>query len=344
MSGIAIICIAVLLLLSYLWLQHVRRARHLPHQTPHLATKKKISSAIQAEEDLLKYLYQNPVLAKKLGDSTNSHNVLPPYLNHLVHILVAKGYLAPQTLQFTALGTRTAQKLLRRHRLYETYLCERTGIPPNEWHDIAERMEHHLDDEDTEKLARKLGFPLLDPHGDIIETEHVLNKTLVQPLSQVDNLNEWWQIVHIDDKQKEAHHWLNKEGFYLGAKLQLQARDNDCISVTLDGSPIEIKISTASTLLVTQTTPQPKGMLRLSQLPTKKEAIIYGIAGSCYGSNRRRLLDLGFIEGARVSVCFRSPLGNPTAYQIRGTIIALRADQARQIQVIQEDSAKNDDL
>ena len=51
------------------------------------------------------------------------------------------------------------------------------------------------------------------------------------------------------------------------------------------------------------------------------------------GTNRRRLLDLGLVPGARVEVVRRSPAGNPTAYLIKGTIIALRNEDARQILV-----------
>jgi ferrous iron transport protein A len=50
-------------------------------------------------------------------------------------------------------------------------------------------------------------------------------------------------------------------------------------------------------------------------------------------SNRRRILDLGLIPGARVDIIRRSPSGNPTAYFIRGTVIALRNEDAAQILV-----------
>jgi Fe2+ transport system protein FeoA len=49
------------------------------------------------------------------------------------------------------------------------------------------------------------------------------------------------------------------------------------------------------------------------------------------GPARRRLLDLGFIPGTRVVAEFTSPLGDPTSYRVRGALIALRRDQAREI-------------
>ena len=68
-------------------------------------------------------------------------------------------------------------------------------------------------------------------------------------------------------------------------------------------------------------------------LPINRTAEVVGISGACRGPNRRRLLDLGFVRGSKVRIDLVSPLGNPTAYLIRGTSIALRRDQAFQIQV-----------
>lgn len=47
------------------------------------------------------------------------------------------------------------------------------------------------------------------------------------------------------------------------------------------------------------------------------------------GAMRRRLLDLGLIPGARVACVLRSPAGDPAAYLIRGSVIALRARDAQ---------------
>lgn len=56
---------------------------------------------------------------------------------------------------------------------------------------------------------------------------------------------------------------------------------------------------------------------------------------NCTGSMRRRLLDLGLIEGATVIPVFKSPAGELTAYEIRGTVIAIRMEDARNIIVEQ---------
>lgn len=71
--------------------------------------------------------------------------------------------------------------------------------------------------------------------------------------------------------------------------------------------------------------------LKLSSLKYGAEAEILGIKQNCRGEERRRLLDLGFVKGTKITVQNVSPLGNPTAYNLRDTLIALRKEQADSI-------------
>lgn len=51
------------------------------------------------------------------------------------------------------------------------------------------------------------------------------------------------------------------------------------------------------------------------------------------GLTRRRLLDLGLLPGTEVRAVMKSPLGTPTAYEIRGSVLALRSEDASKIVV-----------
>ena len=51
----------------------------------------------------------------------------------------------------------------------------------------------------------------------------------------------------------------------------------------------------------------------------------------CTGDLRRRLLDLGLINGTKIKAVLKSPIGNPIAYEIRGTVIALRKEDSKLI-------------
>jgi DtxR family Mn-dependent transcriptional regulator len=65
-------------------------------------------------------------------------------------------------------GRVEALRLVRRHRLIETFLLEHLGYHWQEVHDEAERLEHAVSDGFTERLAEFLGHPQHDPHGDPI--------------------------------------------------------------------------------------------------------------------------------------------------------------------------------
>src|ERR671912_1884775 len=68
----------------------------------------------------------------------------------------------------TERGREEALRLVRRHRLIETFLLEHLGYSWQEVHEEAERLEHAVSDAFTERLAEFLGHPGHDPHGDPI--------------------------------------------------------------------------------------------------------------------------------------------------------------------------------
>ena len=69
--------------------------------------------------------------------------------------------------------------------------------------------------------------------------------------------------------------------------------------------------------------------MNLSQLPLNTVGIIDEL--NCNGNIRRRLLDLGLVGGTKITPIFRSPSGDPTAYEIRKTLIALRKEDSKLI-------------
>ena len=77
----------------------------------------------------------------------------------------------------------------------------------------------------------------------------------------------------------------------------------------------------------------------LSGLPPGTRARVTGLAPACRGPERRRLLDLGFVSGTPVEVEMNSPFGDPTAYRLRGTVVALRREQASLITISTQENA-----
>ena len=72
-------------------------------------------------------------------------------------------------------------------------------------------------------------------------------------------------------------------------------------------------------------------IMSLDKLDIDKCAVI--INSNCKGDLRRRLLDLGLVHGTKVKAIFKSPIGNPIAYEVRGTTIALRNEDSKLINI-----------
>lgn len=72
-------------------------------------------------------------------------------------------------------GRIEANRLVRAHRLWETYL-EQTGTPEQELHDKAHKLEHISDQSTVEYLDDKLGHPISDPHGSVIPADPITTK------------------------------------------------------------------------------------------------------------------------------------------------------------------------
>ncbi|MDN5346591.1 MAG: ferrous iron transport protein [Clostridia bacterium] len=73
------------------------------------------------------------------------------------------------------------------------------------------------------------------------------------------------------------------------------------------------------------------GLKSLAELPVRSFAYVVTVGGQ--GLTRRRLLDLGFVPGTLIEVIRSGPCGDPVAYGVRGTTVALRREAAGEIQV-----------
>jgi DtxR family Mn-dependent transcriptional regulator len=126
-------------------------------------------------EDYLKAIYG----LCETGDAASTSaiagalDVQPASVTGMVKRLAEAGLLEHvpyRGVRLTKGGTREALRVLRRHRILETYLCERLGFAWDDVHGEAERLEHAASDELIEKMAAALEFPRHDPHGAPIPT------------------------------------------------------------------------------------------------------------------------------------------------------------------------------
>ncbi len=238
--------------------------------------------------------------------------------------------------RLTADGRSDALRVVRIHRLWERYLSDETGLDPTEWHAEADAREHSTSPQEADSLAVSMGEPRYDPHGDPIPTaEGEIAPQRGKPLSEL-GPGQVAEIVHLEDEPASIYAQLVAEGLYPGMRVRMVEKTPR--RVRFEGEAQEHVLAPVLaanlTVLVREDETQTEAALRsLSALSPGEVARVTGISALCRGLERRRLLDLGVVPGTEIAAELISPSGDPTAYRVRGALIALRREQSSLIHI-----------
>ena len=134
---------------------------------------KTVDSLTPSVEDYLKAIYR---ISRGGGPASTSDiaaalALSAPSVSGMIKRLSDQGFLEHvpyKGVELTVEGRLAALRILRRHRLIESYLVEFLGYSWDSVHEEAERLEHAVSDRLIERMADALGNPLFDPHGDPI--------------------------------------------------------------------------------------------------------------------------------------------------------------------------------
>ena len=289
-------------------------------------------------EDILKQLFHSENAGSKMD--INGLTALLKFNNDQIVEIVKQMTINElvtsdrEFLKLTDQGREYALRIVRVHRLWEKYLAEKTGYDKTEWHEQAEKMEHQLSFEESDKLAMTLGNPFFDPHGDPIPTEKgeiAQLKGEALPNLQVNSIG---RITHIEDEPEVIYKQILAENIHIGSQIRIIENNTKRVVFYAEGEEFILAPIVAANItveLLKNTTSIEDNKFRLSSLTKNETAKIIGISKECRGENRRRLLDLGFVKGADIRIDLVSPMQNPKAYLIKGTSIALRNNQASHI-------------
>jgi DtxR family transcriptional regulator, Mn-dependent transcriptional regulator len=183
-----------------------------------------------ATEDYAKAIF---ALQAELGGpvSTNAVaerlGVTPASASGMLRRLHEHGLVAHRPyhgVELTAAGRRVALRVLRHHRLLETYLAQSLGVPWDRVHDEAEVLEHVLSDELEALIAAKLGHPTHDPHGDPIPSaDLVLEDSPCVALASLE-AGASGVLARVSDSQPEMLRYLAARGIAPGARFEVLER------------------------------------------------------------------------------------------------------------------------
>ena len=181
--------------------------------------------ATVAEEEYLQTMFwlEEAGLPITGANIARAMQLSPPTVHEMIGRLEDDGYVEradDKSLTFTDKGRSEAEAIVRRHRLIERFLTDVLGIPWDEVHEEAERLEHAMSPVLEERMLAAIGDAKTCPHGHpIVEGAREEGVLLadVEPGANV-------RILRFENEAEEILHYLSDAGLTPGWRASSRAR------------------------------------------------------------------------------------------------------------------------
>lgn len=201
-----------------------------------------------SEENYLKAIYH---LGNQGGDAVSTNAIAElidtkaSSVTDMVKKLAEKelaNYIKYQGVSLTERGRLTARSVIRKHRLWETFLVDKLNFPWHEVHDIAEQLEHIKSEKLTNELDAFLGFPTHDPHGDPIPDKDGNIKTTEKILLSQLEENKTGICIGVSDSSAEFLKYLDKQNLALGTEIKVLSKEDfdESMTIVVNKTPLSI--------------------------------------------------------------------------------------------------------
>jgi DtxR family Mn-dependent transcriptional regulator len=183
----------------------------------------------------------------------------PPTVHEMVGRLERDGYItraADKAISFTDSGREHAEAIVRRHRLIERFLTDVLGIPWDEVHEEAERLEHAMSPVLEERMLAAIGDAKTCPHGHPI---NVGSRVASVPLADV-QVGAQLTIIRFENEAEDLLHYLKDTGLDPGLNgTLLDSGDEEVVIETAAGERCAVTRSVAETVsVVANPSPPPR--------------------------------------------------------------------------------------
>jgi DtxR family Mn-dependent transcriptional regulator len=172
-----------------------------------------------------------------------------------------------KAIHFTDRGRDDAEEIVSRHRLIERFLTDVVGVPWDDVHEEAERLEHAMSPRFEAYVKASVGDAATCPHGHPIQPGRRIEGV---PLADVEP-GAAVTILRFENEAEDLLHYLKDAGLEPGLKGTLQARDDDHVVVADSDDEIEITRSVAETVSVLADPSPPPRTALPEQLVIAKE-------------------------------------------------------------------------
>jgi DtxR family Mn-dependent transcriptional regulator len=209
-----------------------------------------MADATVAEEEYLQTLFwlQEAGLPMTGANVARAMQLSAPTVHEMVGRLEKDGYITragDKTISFTPSGIEHAEQIVRRHRLIERFLTDILGIPWDEVHEEAERMEHAMSPRLEERMLAAIGDAKTCPHGHPIRAGERIEGV---PLADVEE-GARVRVLRFENEAEDLLHYLKDAGLEPGLEGTLAEAGEDVV-VEHDGGRIAVTRSVAETVSV----------------------------------------------------------------------------------------------
>jgi DtxR family Mn-dependent transcriptional regulator len=228
--------------------------------------------ATAAEEEYLQTIYwlEEAGLPITGANIARAMQLSAPTVHEMVGRLEADGYVSREedkSLAFTDSGRAHATQIVRRHRLIERFLTDVLGIPWDEVHEEAERLEHAMSPVLEERMLAAIGDATTCPHGHpIVEGAREAGV----PLADVDE-GASVRVLRFENEAEDLLHYLKESGLHPGLEGTLAAAGEDEVAIESNGSRHVVTRSVAETVSVRADPSPPPRVALPEQLVLGKE-------------------------------------------------------------------------
>src|SRR5919109_1382586 len=187
-----------------------------------------------AEEEYLQTLFwlQEARLPMTGANVARAMQLAPPTVHEMIGRLERDGYITragDKSISFTDSGQTHAEHIVRRHRLIERFLTDVLGIPWDEVHEEAERLEHAMSPVLEERMRAAIGDAKTCPHGHPIVAGARVPGV---PLADVE-VGAKVKILRFENEAEDLLHYLKDSGLEPGLEGTLTESGDEHIVVTL---------------------------------------------------------------------------------------------------------------
>ena len=228
--------------------------------------------ATPAEEEYLQTIYwlYEAGLPMTAANVVRAMQVSAPTVHEMVGRLERDGYIVrgdDRSLEFTDEGHEHAAAAVRRHRLIERFLTDVLGIPWDEVHEEAERLEHAMSPVLEERMLAAIGDARTCPHGHPIDVGARLPGV---PLADVEE-GASVRILRFENEAEDLLHYLKGTGLQPGLEGTVSESGPDEVIVEAGGAQHALTRSVAETVTVTADPSPPPRVALPEQLVLARE-------------------------------------------------------------------------